>query len=177
VCSSLENCTSCPSDCGSCILCIQESQSLGAVIPNNTVGCCAGLSRIATMVKTGSSCAILVGGRGYCTKCGDYVCRSPENECNCPVDCKVKTCVGESAFCGGIAGIQCCSSYMCQKSGNYPDAGGKCVKLAPTLCQWCGTNCIAFKPGIACIAIAPPTGYKCESVDGVCTKVPKPLAL
>lgn len=32
------------------------------------------------------------------------------------------------AFCGGIAGILCPTGYYCQYEGNYPDAGGVCVK-------------------------------------------------
>jgi len=39
----------------------------------------------------------------------------------------------EGKFCGGIAANlpenQCPSGYKCQLDGNYPDAGGKCVKL------------------------------------------------
>lgn len=34
----------------------------------------------------------------------------------------------EGEFCGGIAGIPCSSGYKCVLDGNYPDAGGKCVK-------------------------------------------------
>jgi hypothetical protein len=34
----------------------------------------------------------------------------------------------EGKFCGGIAGIQCPNGYTCQLDGNYPDAGGTCVK-------------------------------------------------
>src|SRR3989344_676485 len=34
----------------------------------------------------------------------------------------------EEQFCGGIAGIQCPSGYSCQLDGEYPDAGGKCIK-------------------------------------------------
>ena len=37
-------------------------------------------------------------------------------------------CQPEGIFCGGIAGIQCPTGYQCQLEGNYPDAGGKCVK-------------------------------------------------
>lgn len=33
-----------------------------------------------------------------------------------------------SPFCGGIAGVECPSGYRCQLEGNYPDAGGKCVR-------------------------------------------------
>lgn len=38
----------------------------------------------------------------------------------------------EGKFCGGIAGNlpenQCLTGYYCQLDGNYPDAGGRCVK-------------------------------------------------
>ena len=34
----------------------------------------------------------------------------------------------EGKFCGGIAGISCPEDYRCKLDGNYPDAGGKCVK-------------------------------------------------
>jgi hypothetical protein len=34
----------------------------------------------------------------------------------------------EGKFCGGIAGKLCPTGYECQYEGNYPDAGGKCVK-------------------------------------------------
>lgn len=34
----------------------------------------------------------------------------------------------ESEFCGGIAAIDCPDGYTCKLDGNYPDAGGKCIK-------------------------------------------------
>ena len=34
----------------------------------------------------------------------------------------------EGNFCGGIAGILCPEEYECKLDGNYPDAGGKCLK-------------------------------------------------
>lgn len=34
----------------------------------------------------------------------------------------------EGQFCGGIAGTECPTGYSCQLEGDYPDAGGKCVK-------------------------------------------------
>jgi hypothetical protein len=38
----------------------------------------------------------------------------------------IETSAGQ--FCGGIAGVQCPSGYLCKLDGNYPDAGGVCVK-------------------------------------------------
>ncbi len=34
----------------------------------------------------------------------------------------------EGEFCGGIAGFMCEDGLHCQYEGNYPDAGGVCVK-------------------------------------------------
>ena len=34
----------------------------------------------------------------------------------------------EGEFCGGIAGLPCPSGFECVLDGDYPDAGGKCVK-------------------------------------------------
>ncbi len=32
-------------------------------------------------------------------------------------------------MCGGIAGILCPEGYQCHYDGNYPDAGGVCIKI------------------------------------------------
>lgn len=34
----------------------------------------------------------------------------------------------EGQFCGGFAGKVCPKGYSCKYDGNYPDAGGKCIK-------------------------------------------------
>ncbi|HJX05516.1 MAG TPA: hypothetical protein VJ461_02310, partial [Candidatus Nanoarchaeia archaeon] len=78
----------CPEDCEK-QECIAEGQSLGAVVPGNQNVCCAGLSEISAMSSVGGRCEPMLGNRGYCTDCGDGVCKSPENACNCPVDCGV----------------------------------------------------------------------------------------
>ncbi len=43
----------------------------------------------------------------------------------------LKECITQKqdAFCGGIAGKTCPDGFTCQLDGNYPDAGGKCVKV------------------------------------------------
>lgn len=38
----------------------------------------------------------------------------------------------QGKFCGGIAGIKCPDGFVCKYSGNYPDAGGTCVKKTPS---------------------------------------------
>jgi len=72
------------------ISCIGEGESLGPVIPNNTNFCCPGLKQIPAISP--ANCQPLLGTRGYCTKCGDGICKSPENLCNCPEDCQTKIC-------------------------------------------------------------------------------------
>lgn len=34
----------------------------------------------------------------------------------------------KGAFCGGFAGVACPQGYTCKLDGNYPDAGGRCLK-------------------------------------------------
>ncbi len=48
----------------------------------------------------------------------------------CPVEGAPFPSSPEGAFCGGLAGIACQAGYECKFDGNYPDAGGKCVKTA-----------------------------------------------
>ncbi len=38
----------------------------------------------------------------------------------------------EDVFCGGIAGMPCPSGFICELDGNYPDAGGWCVRVNDT---------------------------------------------
>lgn len=60
---------------------------------------------------------------------GSYVGRTGPN-CEfseCPVPATME-------FCGGIAGVQCKSGYSCQLDGNYPDAGGTCIKQDSSYC-------------------------------------------
>ncbi len=71
-------------------------------------------------------------------------------------------------MCGGIAGFICDTGLVCQYDGNYPDAGGVCVK-APAAAQE-GQNC----GGIAKIQCA--NGLFCRETPtttdeyGVCVK-------
>lgn len=67
--------------------------------------CCSGLKlinldqKVVVKNKDQNGCHSATGGTGdssgYCTQCGNNVCDSPENECNCPEDCdsskKIKT--------------------------------------------------------------------------------------
>ncbi|MBM3200347.1 hypothetical protein FJZ53_05395 [Candidatus Woesearchaeota archaeon] len=47
----------------------------------------------------------------------------PPSEMSVSVECGK-----ENEFCGGIAGTMCCEGISCKLDGNYPDAGGVCIK-------------------------------------------------
>jgi|GEM_PF-2182646 len=89
-------CGPCPHGCrdGNCIEeeCVGEGGSLGPVIPENTIQCCPGLTQISAATYYEGTCQVLIGSRGYCTYCGDGVCKRPENPCNCPKDCVEARC-------------------------------------------------------------------------------------
>ncbi len=69
---------------------------------------------------------------------------------------------GAGAFCGSETGIPCAPGFDCQLHGNYPDAGGKCVKAEvrlPTRARE-GERCGGFDSR-ACEA-----GLICNWTDG-----------
>ncbi len=50
------------------------------------------------------------------------------------VESSAQDAAGEGGFCGGIAGILCGVGLECKLDGDYPDAGGVCVKPAGLEC-------------------------------------------
>ncbi|TFG35950.1 MAG: VWA domain-containing protein, partial [Parcubacteria group bacterium] len=68
--------------------CILEGES-GAVVPAGP-SCCEGLTQIGCSAPVLGGCSDCVGAF-YCTMCGNGICGSGENECNCPQDCKAST--------------------------------------------------------------------------------------
>jgi hypothetical protein len=63
-------------------VCIEEGE-WGSLTPEG-FGCCSGLDAI-NPTDEAHNC---VQGMGYyCTKCGDGICKNPENTCNCQEDC------------------------------------------------------------------------------------------
>ncbi len=87
-----ENCTNCPEDCGHCC---EQLCSAFAIFPPGHPSykeCCEGLttSFIYDMdcYRTTNDCDVCASvGSECCTKCGDGLCQSCENYCNCPEDC------------------------------------------------------------------------------------------
>jgi len=50
--------------------------------------CCEDLTQISNSAPyEDGKCIAVSDGSGYCTRCGDGYCISPENWCNCPDDC------------------------------------------------------------------------------------------
>lgn len=46
----------------------------------------------------------------------------------CPTIFRKPEQIKQGKFCGGIVGVSCPEGYDCQLDGDYPDAGGTCVK-------------------------------------------------
>ncbi len=87
VCEEEETAESCPEDCGQ--ECTAEGES-HPVYPGYE--CCNGLTAIGCEKQADDgSCPLgTCVGAVYCTKCGDGICKEPENRCNCPGDCEVE---------------------------------------------------------------------------------------
>jgi hypothetical protein len=56
----------------------------------------------------------------------------------------------EGEFCGGIAAFPCATGLQCRLDGDYPDAGGTCVRKAANF-----TACPATKPEACYLLYAP----------------------
>jgi hypothetical protein len=65
--------------------CTAEGESMGYTPgdDNNIPQCCPGLKTIQVIDDNG----IVLTDKAYCTKCGDNVCKQPENKHNCNLDC------------------------------------------------------------------------------------------
>ncbi|RLJ04969.1 MAG: hypothetical protein DRP08_00380 [Candidatus Aenigmatarchaeota archaeon] len=95
--------------------CLEAPQNISECIEEGGRGsiyndqCCKGLTRIAkcfeTVEKSEDNCICINDGEFYCTKCGDGVCKSPENKCNCPEDCEGK--ISVSIACPECEGCPC----------------------------------------------------------------------
>lgn len=66
--------------------------------------CCSGLTSISNaQLSSAGTCVATSNGASFCTYCGNGVCGSGENKCNCPKDCPATGCVI------GIKTDICCS--------------------------------------------------------------------
>jgi hypothetical protein len=71
------------------LVCTPEGEAF--VDYDSAPGCCEGTTRISFDYPIMGACLPATGGTGdnsgWCTNCGDGICTSPENWCNCPADC------------------------------------------------------------------------------------------
>jgi len=65
--------------------CLKEGKSGSSKSPEVRV-CCSGLNEIKLDFENNGTCQKIMDGF-ICTKCGDGVCGTGENKCNCPQDC------------------------------------------------------------------------------------------
>ena len=77
--------------------CLKESESLPRAINPKDINhiatkCCAGLKGITASKFYDADCNVqmfpLGGSTSICSNCGNGICESWENECNCPEDCE-----------------------------------------------------------------------------------------
>jgi len=75
-----------------CQKCVGEGGSINTMPgPSGEIlgpRCCEGLTQIAMWILESPEKYILQTDGAFCTKCGDGVCKEPENIKNCPEDCQ-----------------------------------------------------------------------------------------
>lgn len=81
-------------------VCASENESAGGSALGMSAQCCEGLTFISTYQRKRfqehHQCAKAQeeakfappGMGGSCSKCGDGICKEPEDSCSCPSDCK-----------------------------------------------------------------------------------------
>ncbi|MEA3343531.1 MAG: hypothetical protein U9Q92_05160 [archaeon] len=133
-----ENYCNCQQDCKREIDCITEGQI-------NYFGdppCCEGLNQISNAAPMKEDCIARPDGSGYCTKCGDGMCKSPENKCNCPEDCPSK-CAGEGESVPVVLGAPECCEGLTKIGCEKPDNNGICPTepcVGASICAKCGNG-------------------------------------
>jgi len=99
---------------------------------------------------------ILISGFSSEPYCGNKKCETGETCTSCPQDCGSCQITTTTVITTTVKTTTTTLSECSIKSD----------------CIWCGTDCVLNKPGLVCIAIAPPEGYSCECINGTCTKLP-----
>lgn len=115
--------------------------------------CCSGLNNIAKggeMVN--GRCEFPIGTLGVCSDCGNKICESWENVCNCPVDCregqkgtlttlpnqqqKTKTCaIANETY---TAELPCCAGLRADKDTSTCIMEGKKTGWFRNMLGWLG---------------------------------------
>jgi hypothetical protein len=89
VCGQGENKCNCPADCKS-TGCATEGQGIYSF--DTATQCCSGLKKVSSSAAndypTCSNIPVADVYSHYCIKCGDGICGTRENKCNCSADCQ-----------------------------------------------------------------------------------------
>jgi len=139
-CGTGENKCNCPSDCSRS--CASEGESVFDVPVMGPAKCCdaaAGVNPLIRINKTYNICSNpdSSGSKGICSKswaqtCGNGVCDSIEDKCNCLQDCPPSECAGdgEQVYNRPIDGpVRCCSADSGIKYDHRPD-GEACTAVS-----------------------------------------------
>ncbi len=87
-CEQWENKCNCPQDCNN--NCAKEGEGVGGSAVGSKQNCCQGLKAMSGFEYNGGCSDIRVPGSAVIcsSKCGNGICESWENGCNCPSDCQ-----------------------------------------------------------------------------------------
>jgi hypothetical protein len=118
------------------------------------VVCCEGFLPLENIVLNSSGdCHVLVGGYSICSDCGDGVCDSWENKCNCELDCGV--CREDAKICDDGSVLERDPALGCEfpacsgesSAGTCKDlcGDGECQKI---VCQ--GSECPCAENSESC---------------------------
>ena len=143
-----ETAASCPADCQKLTIdCVKEGEKNYFGKP----ACCANLTPVANSTKIGGDCIATSNGASICVNCGNNVCGSGENECNCPADCGKSTSDNGKAKCLATGGAWIDSECApgCETPLTVCKEGYMCKCLSDKYWASCEEGCIN-KPTPAC---------------------------
>ena len=126
-CDANETDTGCAKDCAN------TCKKAGEGITSLTASCCSGLTATSNSRRPGNqgNCEDITGSGGgsggsACIKCGDGICGTGENKCNCEKDCSGdNTCAGEGQKIS-TGGNKCCTGLEAVSACNNLE-GSNCV--------------------------------------------------
>jgi len=88
--------------------CFEEGEIINSISSPNGE-CCDGLTKINNVQEIGETCTVNIVAEYICTNyCGDWVCYSGENSCNCLIDCPKKLVCNNDGICSGNENADIC---------------------------------------------------------------------
>lgn len=157
VCNGLEDCSSCPGDCGSCapIVCSNGLCEAGETCSNCAADCGSCPANPVcgnTLCETGESCSSCAGDCGACPEpaCGNLVCEEGESCSSCSEDC------GTCGDGGGGGGTTCnppqacgptCQNFICEAGESCSSCAFDCGSCpfqpvcGDSVCDYSWENC------------------------------------